>query len=156
MLKYTFNANLIYTKPFSQMQEKKFKIPGLEEKFYSKSGFFQHKIVFFPTSCIPPLICHRSVTPGSLKKNKRAFSQLHLFPKLKKCCCQQQCLHGKYITKVLLKAGKLLENISLALEVHLLITNTETTKIPYYYLSHTTTTGNMTQKKLMKKNFRMN
>lgn len=43
------------------------------------------------------------------------------------------------------------KHISLALEVHLLITNTEITKILYYYLSHTTTTGNMIKKKVKEK-----
>lgn len=39
------------------------------------------------------------------------------------------------------------KHLSLALEEHLLITNTEITKIPYYYLSHETTAGKMTPKK---------
>lgn len=47
------------------------------------------------------------------------------------------------------------KHISLALEVPLLITNTEFAESPYYYLSRTTiTSGNMTQKKLMKKSSR--
>lgn len=49
------------------------------------------------------------------------------------------------------------KHISLALEVHLLTANTEFAKSLYYYLSHaTTTSGNMAQKKLMKKNLRRN
>lgn len=156
MLKYIFNANLIYTKPFSQMQEKKLKSQVWKRSFTARAASSNTRL-FFSHFLHPPLnLPQKCDSRKPEKKQTCAFSQLHLFPKLKKCCCQQQCLHGKYITKVLLKAGKLPENISLALEVHLLITNTEITKIPYYYLSHTTTTGNMTQKKLMKKNFRMN
>lgn len=45
------------------------------------------------------------------------------------------------------------KHISLALEMHLLIMNTEFAKSPYYYLSHTTITScKVTQKRLMKKN----
>lgn len=55
----------------------------------------------------------------------------------------QGVTHGRKATR---------NHISLALEVPLLITNTEFAKSPYYHLSHTTIpSGNMIQKQLKEK-----
>lgn len=62
----------------------------LEEKFHSKSCFFQHKIVFFPTSRIPSLHLPQkcdSRQPEKKKQTNICFSTIASFPKIEKCFC---------------------------------------------------------------------
>lgn len=153
MLKYTFYAKFISVKLFSRCK----KITGLEEQFHSKSCFFQHKIVFSSTSHMPSLHLQQKYDCRQPKKKKKKwlfhnciFSQntkmllLTIMPSWQ--IYNQGVNRGRKATR---------KHISLALEVHLLITNTEFAKSPYYYLSHTTIpSGNTTQKKLMKKTSR--
>lgn len=120
----------------------------MQEMFYSKRGFFQHKIVFYPTSCIPPSFATEVWLQEAWKKTNMHFFTFASFPKIEKMLLlaimpswqiyNQGVTQGREATR---------RHISLALEMCLLITNTEITKIPYSYLSHTTTTSNMTQKK---------
>lgn len=113
----------------------------------TQDWFFSH----FPHTL--PSSATKAWLQATWKKTNIDFSTIASFPKIEKCLLaivpswqiyNQGVTQGRKATR---------KHISLALEMHLLITNTEFAKSPYYYLSHTTiTSGKVTQKKLMKKN----
>lgn len=135
MLKYPFNAKPISTTLFFHMQKKS---QVWKRSFTARAASSNTTLLFFPhfPHTTPSFATKVWLQVAWKKKNllfyNCIFSQnrkmllLAIMPSWQ--IYNQGVTQGRKATR---------KHTSLALEVHLLITNTEFAKNPYYYLSHT-------------------